>query len=99
MEYIEVNGQPLPVPAEAIATGPEAVHQWFTEQDAPYAQALLAKEGVRAKDVTPTGFGGVILTSDVERAVLAREAAKAAKASEVAATPAAPSTPDAPKEG
>lgn len=97
MEYIEVNGTPLPVPAEALAAGPEAVHKWFTEQDAPFADALMKQHGVRRAEVTATGDGGRILSSDVQRALLARSA----KAEAEAAVPApAPATdPAAPKEG
>lgn len=56
--------------------GPEAFERWFAEQDAPHAAAALAKSGLKKGEVTCTGFGGAMLTADVERAIVAKKDAE-----------------------
>jgi hypothetical protein len=112
MELVMINGEPVEVPEpvrirslEQGGPGRAAVEEWFAEQDAPHAKEALVKSGLKASDVTCTGFKGAMLTSDVQRAVLARdkakldaaEAAKTAKAPTPTAPVAAP-TDAAPKE-
>jgi hypothetical protein len=116
MEFMTINGQPVEVPEKVRelslkqgGPGRAAVEQWYAEQDAPHAREALAKSGLKASDVTCTGFGGGMLTSDVQRAVLAKEAekvaaaepaeaARAGKSAVPVATGVAP-TDAAPKEG
>jgi pyruvate/2-oxoglutarate dehydrogenase complex dihydrolipoamide acyltransferase (E2) component len=104
MEFMTINGQPVEVPEKVRelslkqgGPGRAAVEQWYAEQDAPHAREALAKSGLKASDVTCTGFGGGMLTSDVQRAVLAKEAEKAAAAEAAeAAKSAKPSATTAP---
>lgn len=91
-----IGGEVVVCPAEIENEGDAAVVAWYAAQDAVHADAAFKKSGLKASDVVRTGHGGAMLTSDVERAVLAREAAKAAKAAD---TPDAPAPADAPKEG
>jgi hypothetical protein len=103
MDIMTINGEPVEVPADLLeksrAVGLPDGHayaKWFAEQDAPHAKAKLQASGLKAGEVTCTGFGGAMLTSDVERAIQARDEAKAAKAAP-AETKAAPA--DTPQEG
>lgn len=86
-EMFMINGQAVAPPKAVVEAslakdgpGRAAIDQWFAEQDAPHAKAALQRSGLKAADVTCTGFKGAMLTSDVERAVIAKQQAAAAPA-------------------
>jgi hypothetical protein len=85
-----ING--VEVPPEVEAAGRDAIHAWWTEYDQTSAVAAFKASGLKADEITRTGAGGKMLTSDVERALHAKALAAAAKAAESAPaeTPAVP---------
>lgn len=92
-----IGGEVVACPAEVEKEGDAAVAAWYAATDAPHAEAAFKKSGLKASDVIRTGHAGAMLTGDVERAIIARDAAKAAaKAPE---TPAAPAAADPQQEG
>lgn len=92
-----IGGEVVACPDEVEKEGDAAVAAWYAAQDAPHAEAALKKSGLKASDVIRTGHAGAMLTGDVERAIIARDAAKAAAKAPDA--PSAPAAADTPKEG
>lgn len=90
-----ING--VAVPPEVETAGRDAIHAWWTEQDQESAEKAFKASGLKLEEITRTGAGGKMLTSDVERALHAKKlAADEAKAASPAEKPAAPASKVAP---